>query len=365
MQGSIEERVSFDTIRYANCWEDADVLVRAIDLKASGTYLSIASAGDNSFSILSGDPSVVVAVDINPAQLYCFELKKAAFLELDYEALLSFLGISEALDRTRTYQRLRALLSPTARSFWNNHEQVISKGIIHAGRFEAYFRMFRRWVLPLVHGRNVISRLLEPKGAADRFSFYQKSWNTLSWRMLFRIFFSRIVMGRLGRDPEFFRYVEGSVAERIMKRAEYALTELPTDSNPYLEYILSGNFISSLPLYLRKDNVDRIRKNLDRLVLFKGTLSEALHAHPDLKFDGFNLSDIFEYMSNEEYREELERVVKSSQSGARLVYWNMLVDRKAPANLSSRVRSLDSLADELFMQDKAFFYKALRIEQVT
>ncbi len=31
-------------------------------------------------------------------------------------------------------------------------------------------------------------------------------------------------MGRLGRDPEFFRYVEGSVAERILERVEYALT---------------------------------------------------------------------------------------------------------------------------------------------
>lgn len=364
MQVGIEKRASFDTIRYANCWEDADVLLPALDLKASGNYLSIASAGDNSFSMLSGDPSVVLTVDISPAQLFCVELKKTALLELDYEALLAFLGVSEARDRIRTYQQLRKLLSPAARSFWDTRGQCIRSGIIHAGRFESYFRTFRRWILPLIHSRNVIARLLEPKGDDDRISFYQKSWNTFSWRMLFRIFFSRAVMGRLGRDPEFFRYVEGSVAEHIMKRAEYALTVLPTDSNPYLEYILTGNFTISLPMYLRKNNVSRTRRNLDRLILFQGNLKEALQAHPDLRFDGFNLSDIFEYMSNEEYVEELERLVISSKSGARLVYWNMLVDRQAPAMLDSSIRRLDSLADKLFMQDKAFFYKALRIEQV-
>lgn len=364
MPDSIEERASFDAIRYENCWEDADILVRAINLKPSGNYLSIASAGDNSFSLLSRDPTVVIAVDISPVQLFCVELKKAALLELPYEALLTFLGIGEALDRINTYQRLRVMLSPPARSYWDNHQQVIQNGIIHSGRFEDYFRIFRRWVLPLVHRKNAISRLLEPKEADDRISFYQKSWNTVPWRMLFLIFFSRAVMGRIGRDPEFFRFVQGSVAERIMKRAEYALTALPTDSNPYLEYILTGNFSRSLPFYLRRENIDHIRKNLDRLVLFKGNLSEALQAHAGIKFDGFNLSDIFEYMSAEEYTEELERVIKSSQSGARLVYWNMLVTREAPPQLSSRLTSIGSLAAELLMQDKAFFYKALRVEQI-
>lgn len=73
-------------------------------------------------------------------------------------------------------------------------------------------------------------------------------------------------MGYLGRDPECFKYVEGNVASRLMDRVQYALTILPTDKNPYLEYILTGNFRKSLPFYLRKDNFEIIRKNLDKLV---------------------------------------------------------------------------------------------------
>ena len=65
--------------------------------------------------------------------------------------------------------------------------------------------------------------------------------DTWRWRILFRLFFSRVVMGRLGRDPSFFRYVEGSVADRILARTRHALTALNPADYPYLQWILTGH----------------------------------------------------------------------------------------------------------------------------
>src|SRR3972149_6091362 len=93
---SIEGRASFDIVRYANCWEDADILLRALNVKEGGVYLSIASAGDNSLSLLTKNPSKVIAIDINPVQLGCMELRKIAFLDLSYEELLGFLGVYDS-----------------------------------------------------------------------------------------------------------------------------------------------------------------------------------------------------------------------------------------------------------------------------
>ncbi len=365
MERGIEERASFDLVRYANCWEDADVLLRALDVKEGGVYLSVASAGDNTFSILSGAPSLVLAVDLSEAQLACLELRRAAFASLDHDELLAFLGVRSGADRVGTYRSLREGLAPEARRYWDGHRELIARGITTIGRFEGYFRLFRRWVLPLIHGRATVAALLEPRDAAGRAAFYRDVWDNLRWRLLFRIFFGRTVMGRLGRDPEFFRYVEGDVAGRILDRTRYALTALPTDRNPYLEYILTGGFDRALPFYLRRENFAAIRGNLDRLVTFRGGVTEALTAHGELRFDGFNLSDIFEYMSREEYAAELERIVGSSRQGARLVYWNMLADRKHPESLAERLTPLTELAGRLFAEDKAFFYKSLVIEEVT
>ena len=59
----------FSLIRYAQCWEDADVLLAALDPSPGAVCLSIASAGDNTLALLARSPARVVAVDLNTAQL--------------------------------------------------------------------------------------------------------------------------------------------------------------------------------------------------------------------------------------------------------------------------------------------------------
>jgi S-adenosylmethionine-diacylglycerol 3-amino-3-carboxypropyl transferase len=360
----IEDRARFDFVRYANCWEDADILLEALDVRKGGFYLSVSSAGDNALSILSRRPALVIAADVSTAQLACLELRKAAFLAMSHRGVLEFLGVRRGTDRIRAYEGLRGLLTRKARLFWDARPELIEAGIVHAGKFERYFHLFRSIILPLIHGKRVVSDLLKPKDAGARADFYVGRWDSIRWRLLFRLFFSRTLLGRLGRDPEFFRYVEGNVASRLLERCHHALTALPTDSNPYLQFIVKGNFETALPFYLRRENFEAIRSNLGRLVLFEGSVDEAIRAHPDIAFDGFNLSDIFEYMSYEEYLAGLDRIVRSARDGARLVYWNMLADRKSPPELRDRLEVLDDLAKALHLQDKAFFYKALVIEQV-
>src|SRR5205085_2322120 len=72
------------SVRYASVWEDADVLCEALaPVSQGGRLLSIASAGDNVLALLTLDPAEVVAIDTNPAQLACLELRRAAFRRLD------------------------------------------------------------------------------------------------------------------------------------------------------------------------------------------------------------------------------------------------------------------------------------------
>ena len=74
-------------LRYANCWEDTEVLLRHINRGQGAQYLSIASGGENSLSLLYLDPERVHVVDVNPLQLYLLELKMAAIQQLDWEDL--------------------------------------------------------------------------------------------------------------------------------------------------------------------------------------------------------------------------------------------------------------------------------------
>lgn len=157
----VQQRADFSQIRYAQCWEDAEILLEALDIRPGDTCLSIASAGDNALALLTQDPARVVALDLSPAQLACLELRVAAYRELEHEELLVLMGSHPGSDRPALYQRCRSQLSSDVRYFWDTHPTEIEQGIGHAGKFERYFDLFRRRMLPLVHSRRTVARLLQ------------------------------------------------------------------------------------------------------------------------------------------------------------------------------------------------------------
>lgn len=367
MNSEVAVRADFSRIRYAQCWEDADVLLGGLDVRSGDECLSICSAGDNTLALLIGDPARVVAVDLSPAQIACLHLRISAYRVLEHPELLELIGSRPSDRRPDLYRRCRekGRLPSDAVAFWDAHPQDIANGIGEAGKFEAYFRLFRRRVLPLVHGRRTVQELLRGKTAADRHRFYDREWNTRRWRLLFRIFFSRFVMARLGRDRSFFKYVEGSVSDRILERARYALRELDPSENPYLHWIVTGTHARALPLALRAEHFDAIRARLDRVDVHLGSIESFLEADRGRsRFNRFNLSDIFEYMSEESAETLMRRLVDASRPGARLLYWNMLSPRQRPESLRGVVEPLGELADSYFRQDKAFFYSRLIIEEI-
>ncbi|MDB6152822.1 MAG: S-adenosylmethionine:diacylglycerol 3-amino-3-carboxypropyl transferase, partial [Chthoniobacteraceae bacterium] len=334
MNSEAAHHADFTQIRYAQVWEDADILLDALDIQPGDTCLSIASAGDNALALLTRSPARVIAIDLNPSQLACLELRVAAYRALSHPQLLELIGSKQSSHRVDHYLKCRPLLASGVRDFWDRNQQAIINGIGSAGKFERYFALFREKILPWIHSRSRIEQLLKGGSALQRQSFYDEKWDTWRWRILFKLFFSRFIMGHMGRDPSFFRYVEGSVGDRILARTSYALTELNPADNPYLQWILTGTHTTALPCALRPENFELIRTNLDRMEWRCQPAEQLLEENGPNSIDRFNLSDIFEYMSEENSRLFLEKLVTAAKPGARLAYWNMLAPRRRPESMS-------------------------------
>ncbi len=105
-----ETRADFSAIRYAQCWEDADVLVGALAPRPGDVCLSIASAGDNALALLACGAAKVIAVDMNPAQLACLELRVAAYRELEHGGLLELIGSRPSSRRAGLYSRAKGVI---------------------------------------------------------------------------------------------------------------------------------------------------------------------------------------------------------------------------------------------------------------
>jgi len=326
LKSEIEQRAKFDIIRYAQVWEDADLLIEALNIQPTDTILSIASGGDNAFALLAQNPTKVYAIDLSDAQIALCERRKEMYRTLS----------------------------------WEEHIAVLQNEILPQGKFERYFKMFRKKVLPLIHTRKRIDKLIAPKTAEERKEFYDKVWNNRRWILMFNLFFSRRVMGKHGRDKEFFNFVEGSVADRILSRAKHALTNLDTSENPYLHYILYGEYKNVFPYSMRPENYEKIRANLDKIEFRKQSIEDFVENYDGI-INAFNLSDIFEYMSQDGMDKLYDNMLSKSTIGTRFAYWNMLAPRKAN---NARIETDEQKNKEFLLKDKAFFYSAFYLDEV-
>ena len=377
-----ENRVDFSLIRYSQCWEDTEVLLESLNIQENDICFGILSAGDNVFSMLAENPKKVVALDISFPQIALAKLKKEVFTSLSYEEMLEFMGVMKSDKRIEIYDRIKENLDKEVKEYWDFNKEAIQKGIIHAGKFEKFFKIFREKILPFVHSKKRIEKLLEKKSRQERIEYYDKYWNNFRWKLMFKLFFSKYIVGKLGRDKEFFRYAEKNISEEMKERSRYALCEQNPYENPYINYILTGNYRKDcLPYFLRKENFDKIRKNLHKVEILQSSVEEYLD-QIDFKIDKFNLSDIFEYMSAENYSKLMRKIYDNAENNALLAYWNLIVERNSEkldykktdseiavtgkeTNVNGKkYERMKELDKKLHEKDMTFFYTDFVVEKV-
>lgn len=362
MDKDLTKRVKFDILRYANCWEDAEILIQGLQPQEGSKILSIGSAGDNSFSLLTTNPELVVAVDINKIQLHLIELKRSCIKNFLRKDTLSFLGFLPSDEREAQFNSIKNDLTDEAKSYWETHIEMIRAGVIHQGKFEKYFQLFSQKVLPWIHSKATIEKLLNVKSGEEQIYFYNSHWNTRRWRLLFRIFFSKYLMGKLGRDPEFLKEVRGSVSELIFEKAAQHLQSELAQQNFILRYNLTGNFGSLLPHYLHEKNYEPVKQNIGKLVLKEGFAQDAVSTFG--KFDYMNLSNIFEYMDDEQFRLTAEQLVNGTNKNGKIAYWNLMVPRQISSILPDKAVYQQELSKKLTASDRGFFYKNFIIDSI-
>lgn len=352
-------------LRYGQCWEDAEVLVRALEPAPGALILSVASGGENSLALLSRPGVRVLAIDRSPAQIAALELKVAAFRHLSHGDMLQLLGAWPATrdQRQRLYQRCREDLCTTSQAFWDGDPRWLGCGLLPAARFERYLALFRRLVLPLVHGHGPRREALLARSPEQQQRWYDARWDGWRWRALFRLFFSRGSLAALGTDAASVRYGEASQAAALLEQVRRVMVEGDPSRNPYLHWLLQGRYGAVLPLALRPGMFAPIRARLDQLQWRRQSLQDWLQESQEQRVAGFNLSNVLEYVDAEAAGTLLEALHRRAVPGARLLLWNRLAERDTGLAASGRWRSLDGLAERLHRASQVPFYRRLVVAE--
>jgi S-adenosylmethionine-diacylglycerol 3-amino-3-carboxypropyl transferase len=357
----------FNDIIYAQCWEDPEIDRRAFRIGSNDVVFSITSGGCNVLAFLADDPKKIIALDLSPYQNYLLDLKMAAFREFDYEELLEFMGLFSSDRRPEMYQRLRRFMRPESIHYWDDQQVKILSGIIHSGRYEKYMQMLKKW-LNLLVDKSLSAELFSCKTQQERQVLYDKKWNNLRWRFFTRVFLSRAMMTLLFTGKFFDQLEESfSFGDHFRSNIKRAITRLPLKENYFLAYVLMGKFynLMSLPVYLQKENFEKIKSRIDRIEIVTGSCEDYFHGIPADSISKFNYSNIFEWMEPAVFENLLKETIRVGTDGSILTYRNLLVKRSRPESLATWIQPQTELSKVLHAADKSFIYRAYVVEKIT
>ncbi len=344
------------------CWEDPQILTKALHISKKDVVLSIASGGENVFALLLKNPKKVIAIDSNLEQIYLVSLKGAAIKALSFEEFAEFIGLAGSRRRIYYFEQCKKYLTKDEIQFWNTHKREIIKGIIYCGKFESYLQVFRTYILPLILTKEQIHHYLCLSTLEQQKRFYYTYWEGIQWRLLFRIFFSKTLMQMLGRDKSYFEHASvENVALHYYTQAKRGITQILAKNNFFMHMILTGTIQTPCKNhpYLDKENYNQLKHIVHTIHYVHNTVACYLEQTEE-RITKYNLSDIFERANQKSYENMLTLIAKRSPKGTKVCYWNNLVRRR---NHGIKNMTKDLQSEKLRKQDRIFFYSDFIIEE--
>jgi S-adenosylmethionine-diacylglycerol 3-amino-3-carboxypropyl transferase len=291
----------------------------------------------------------------------------AALKRLQYDDFLQFLGVRKSSRRPDLFKTLKGHLTPATRAFWETRPQLIQEGFLGRGRYEKFIALFRS-LLRALQGRKRIEGVFASDSLQQQRNYFERAWNTRRWRSIFKVFFSKQVLGRRGLSADYFQFDDGSTsfAESFLGRTRHALTELPVRDNYFLSQYFLGRYLDEayMPAYLLERNFEVIAGRIDRVRIFTGDMKHWLADQPAASFDCFALSNICELMDHQDTLKTFQEVVRTARPGARMSFRNLMINRTVPDQLSDTILRDNALSTALKTNDRSFVYsrvEALRL----
>lgn len=316
-----------------------------------GDLLCIASAGEVPLNLLAFGMNSITAIDFQDSQLFLSELKlKSACLWDGWEAA-AFLGMRPAKKRERLlhYKELHDTLSPAAKAFWDQHLDVIAKGVVFQGRFERYIKKLSLAASVLI-GKKKLLGLLEDK---NPLAYFNSHYANLKVKFLFKVGFREKKYAGKALPEIALQHNEMNLADSFLNGFRRLCTQTPPKENMFLQLFLFGKLLykEALPPYLQNQFRERVQRHEQRLRFLKADVR-----HIPVKeggYDGLILSNVCDWLSGEDFQALLFQSASFLKPQGRL-FWRHLYSNQHP-DLDG-FKKLDSVSKALEEKDLFPFY---------
>ena len=340
--------------------------LRALNPVSGDRILCIASAGEVPLELLvNSDASIPIdAVDIDHRQLYLSNLKLQAAQTLNDWDAARFLGFlpADMKNRIKWFELFEARLPENETIFWKENFEIFKKGPVHLGRYETYIARFAplgRWLLG---GSNKLQGLFECSGIEEQKAYFDERLRIGLLKKMFRLIFHPRVYKNRGISEQGLQHMgTQNIGNTFYKKFRDFCTATPVRDNWILQFVLFENVIykQALPSYLRPNGIDRLRKESERLSFIKKSYTEILDQSQPGYYNKFALSNVSDWLNEDEFTELLQIVAdKSGENAAGLIRYIYTAEVKDP-KLTELLGFKAKQGEELLEQDRFPFYKLI------
>lgn len=375
-QSYLSNRFIMNKIDFYTCWEDINLIQKALQINSNDIVFSITSGGCNILNFLVYNPKKVLAVDYNPYQNYLLELKIEAIRNLSYPQFLQLMGITPSKERQKLYEIIKENLSKNARAFWDLNSFVVEKGILNVG--EQNIKNYGK-ILRFLRGEKTIENFFYCETIEGQSDYFYKHIYGFPWRLYqgytYKDYAVKLALClralsdypyKRKRLPGYFRYIQKvHYPKGHLKKIEYVFTKIPIKSNHFASLILLSHYINEdcFPPYLREENYGIIKQRIDRIETKTSSVFETLRECPSDSFTKFNLSNVFDWVDDNIFKNQLAEITRVGKNEGKIFFSTNRNDRCTPKEIKT-LFSDEQLAIELLKEDRTMMYSNFQIGKI-
>ncbi len=302
----------FQGFVYNQIWEDPDVDLEALALKAHHRVLTIASGGCNVLNYLAADPARIIAVDLNPNHVALTRLKLAALANLPtYEDFFRFFGEANDKANRQAYDTwLSAKLDRETSHYWEKHIPLHGRRINMFARNLYRYGLLGRFIgilhaVAKLHGKR-LEHMLDARTLAEQRVAFDRLiaplFDHLSVRLLSK---SPVSLYALGIPPaqydELVAGTGGNAIAVLRQRVERLACDFPIHENYFAWQAFGRGYDianrEAVPAYLRRDVYDVIRTRTNKVEVHHASLTDFLTHQDAHSIHRFVLLDSQDWMN--------------------------------------------------------------------
>ena len=355
---------------YNCCWEDPACDRKLLQLDENSRILMLTSAGCNALDYLNQNVEQIHCVDLNFRQNAVLDLKCALFRNGDYDLLWDFFGKGFKKNAGEIYRtKLVPYLHSDSRQFLDKKIHYFEGGTL---RRTFYFRGasgFLAWMVTRYLNyrpglRKEVDKLLKSHDTKEQGKIFDRLRPKLFSFPLTTLMNKISVLSLAGVPKSQFQLVSSNgkvtTSAYLSECLDRNFSNNPGADNYFYQVYFNGSYSEeSCPEYLKPENFDRIRHQIDKITFSTESINNYLRNH-DSQFSHFILLDHMDWLVENEPEildEQWELIRAKSTEGAKVLFRSAAADHNfLPGSVSQYFRFENNTSD-IVINDRVGMYR--------